>query len=89
MSNKLRVWWVPQVPCDPFYVGIDSIKEGVKLMNTLADYDAFQYDKNIKPDYSNAGGIDMFEDGKWCSWMDNETGEDDPVAYLERNSNEH
>ena len=35
------------------------------LMDTLADYDLFQLEHNIKPDYSNAGGIEVFEDGEW------------------------
>jgi len=41
-----------------FRVDVDSVDEGVKLMTVLADYDAFQYDNNIKPDYSNIGGLE-------------------------------
>ncbi len=80
---KLRVWWIPQVPMKPFYVPVSSLEEGAKLLDVLAAYDMFQFENNVKPDYCNVGGLDVFEDGEWCSWMDEETGEDDVHAYLE------
>ena len=91
MKNKMRVWWIPQVPMKPFIVGVDTVEEGVKVLNILADYDQFQYDNNIKPDYSNVGGVEVFDinddtdgvDGSWVDWYDPETGEDDPYIYLE------
>lgn len=87
---KLRVWWVPQVPMKAFLVEVSSVKEGVKIMDTLAQYDIFQYENNIKPDYSNVGGLMMFDpndttdgpDGSWVDWYDEETGIDDPREYL-------
>jgi hypothetical protein len=85
--KKLRVWWVPQVPMNAFYVDVDSVKEGVKIMDILADYDSFQFDNNVKPDYSNVGGLQMFEDGEWVDWYDEETGCDDPMEWLEAQGN--
>jgi hypothetical protein len=79
---KLRVWWIPQVPGTPFYVDVDSVEEGVKIMNVLAAYDQFQFDNNIKPDYADVGGIEMLEEGEWCSWCDYELEIDDPIEYL-------
>ena len=91
MSKKLRVWWIPQVPMKAFTVEISSLEEGVKIMDVLAKYDDFQYKNNIKPDYCNVGGINQWSedcDGEgnpgWESWHDEETGEDDPVKFLER-----
>jgi len=89
-KSKLRVWWIPQVPMRAFRVDVDSVDEGVKLMTVLADYDAFQYDNNIKPDYSNIGGLEMFDtqdttdspEGSWCNWYDDETDEDDPYEFV-------
>jgi hypothetical protein len=90
MKNKLQVWWVPQVPMKAFTVDVETVAEGVKIMDTLASYDIFQYENHIKPDYSNAGGLNMWDedcDGEgtpgWVSWQDDETGEDDPQAWLE------
>ena len=72
------------MPMDRFFVPVKSIAEGVKVMDVLAQYDMFQLENNIKPDYCNAGGIEIFEDENgWMNWYDEETGEDDPSAWLE------
>lgn len=82
MSVKLKVWWIPQVPMKAFEVEVSSVTEGAALLDTLGRYDAFQFANNIKPDYSNAGGLVMLEDGEWVDWYDEESGEDDPRAYV-------
>ena len=41
---KLRVWHILQVPMKPFIAEVASVEEGVRLMDALADYDAFQHD---------------------------------------------
>lgn len=86
MSKKLRVWWIPQVPMEPFHVDVSSLQEGVLLLNTLAQYDIFQLENNIKPDYCNAGGIEQLNENtnEWDDWEDDVSGEDDPIAYLEQ-----
>jgi hypothetical protein len=89
-NKKLQVWWIPQVPGKPFHVSVDSVQEAAKIMRILADYDAFQFEHNIKPDYSNAGGLlqwDEDSDGEgkagWVDWYDEETGIEDPEEYIE------
>ncbi len=64
-EGDLRVWWIPQVPMKAFRVDIETVEEGKKLLTVLADYDIFQFENHVKPDYSNAGGIECFEDGEW------------------------
>lgn len=66
---KYRLWWVPQLPMKPFIVPIESIEQGKWLLDVLADYDAFQFEENVKPDYSNAGGIEEWDEGEqeWLS----------------------
>jgi len=93
MTHKvgdLQVFWVPQVPMKAFEVGVSSIEEAVKIMETLADYDAFQYENRIKPDYCNTGWLsrwvsDSNGEGNpgWEDWYDEESGIDDPRKYLE------
>jgi hypothetical protein len=93
---KLRVWWIPQVPMKPFYVDVASIEEGAKIIQVLCDYDVFQFENNVKPDYTNVGGLQMFDpqddtdspEGSWVDWCDEETGEDDPFVYLEAKTND-
>jgi len=83
MGEKLKVWWVPQVPMKSFEVPVASVAEAAKLLDVLADYDAFQFENNVKPDYCNVGGLlTLDEDGEWVDWYDHETGEDDPREYV-------
>lgn len=74
-SGDLRVYWFPQVPGKAFRVPVASPSEAQKLMTVLADYDIFQFKNRIKPDYCNAGGLEVFEDGEWCEW-NSEDGDD-------------
>jgi hypothetical protein len=77
--GALRVWWIPQIPGKPFRVSVASVEQAAFLLNTLAQYDLFQFENNIKPDYSNASGLECFSqdcDGEWCEWYDEETGGD-------------
>jgi len=83
MVNKLRVCWVPQVPMNAFYVDVVSVEEAAKIMDILARYDLFQFENKVKPDYCNFGGLEMFEDGEWIGWEDEETGISDPIQYIE------
>lgn len=81
--NKLRVWWIPQVPGERFFVDVASVAEAKKMLNVLARYDAFQLEHNIKPDYSNVGGLEELVDGEWCEWSDDNGLDIDDVARLE------
>lgn len=72
-----------------FTVDVASVEEGVKIMDVLADYDRFQFENKVKPDYCNTGGLNQWDkdsDGEgtpgWCSWYDEETGDDDPAVWL-------
>lgn len=98
MSQKLRIWHIPQVPGKPFHVEVDTVEDGVKLMDALANYDLFQVENNIKPDYCNVQGmekydesltdqdlIDMDLDDRWVNWEFESEDEffDSPHDYLE------
>jgi hypothetical protein len=65
IQHPLRVWHIPQVPGKTYEVSVDSIEEGVKILDVLAKYDLFQYEENIKPDYCNAGGVEIMVNGEW------------------------
>jgi len=81
-KGDLRVWWIPQIPMKAFHVPVKSISEAKLILNTLADYDLFQWRNKVKPDYSNAGGLEIYggNDGGvtesgWEEWY-NEEGYD-------------
>lgn len=83
-KGDLKVWWIPQVPMKPFEYKVSTPEEGFILLDALAKYDLFQLENEIKPDYSNAGGlmefdeemIDLDEDSDgWSDWY-SQFGED-------------
>jgi hypothetical protein len=69
-EGSLRVWWIPQIPMSPFFVEVEDLKQAKLILNTLAKYDIFQFENRIKPDYANAGGLEVYRDGDWEEWED-------------------
>lgn len=82
MSEQLRVWWIPQVPMKAFYVPVKNIIEARLILDTLANYDIFQFENNIKPDYCNAGGLEVFDKDyyEWVTWYDEEGNSIDEIT---------
>lgn len=66
----IRVWWSPQIPGPRFCTPVADLAQAKLLLTTLARYDLFHLEHNIKPDFANAGGLEVFEDGEWCEWVD-------------------
>lgn len=87
---KLRVCHYPQIPCEPFIVEVKDLEQAKFIYDTLANYDLFQYENNIKPDYANATVVEQWDDEgqEWLEWMDEETGIDDINEYFESLSSE-
>ena len=80
---KLRVWWIPQVPMESFTVEVRNLREARLLLNTLAKYDQFQLDHNVKPDYTNTGGVHVFNqdgDNEWTDWWSDDGEEFDNLT---------
>lgn len=75
-AGDLKIWWIPQVPMKAFEVSVPELNTASLLLDTLAKYDLFQFEKGVKPDYCNAGGLLVFEDGDWCDWRCPRTGVD-------------
>lgn len=71
-KNSLRVWHIPQVPGKPFHVEVKSIEEAARMLRALANYDLFQYENKIKPDYANAQGLEVFDGTGWSEWYSQE-----------------
>lgn len=63
-TNKLRVWWIPQVGAseEAFYIPVNTVEDGKKIMDMLSAYDAYQLQNRIKPDYCNTGGIQIWNE---------------------------
>jgi len=68
-EGDLRLWWIPQLGMEgSFHYPIKSVAEAKHMLDALAMYDLFQYEHKIKPDFSNCGGLEVFEDGEWYDW---------------------
>jgi len=78
-KGDLKVWWIPQVPMKPFEVPVKNIDEAILLLKTLALYDIFQFENNIKPDYCNAGGLQIYEDGEWIDYYSEDSQDIDEI----------
>lgn len=80
-----RVWWIHNVPGEPFYVPVWTLEEAALILNTLGAYDA-----SLPYSVCNAGGLESWagddEEGNhaWESWCDEKTGIDDPIQYVEQ-----
>lgn len=70
--QRLRVWHIPQVPGTPFYVEVPSIETAKLVLNVLAEYDTFQLNHHIKPDYCNTQGLEQYDvvEKTWYEWED-------------------
>lgn len=89
--GDLKVCWFPQVPCKAFEVPVKTPSEGAFLMDVLARYDWFQLENRIKPDYSNAGVLRVYDAGSdgegnpgWVDWHDEEGNDPDDSPEIER-----
>jgi len=71
-EGQLRVWHIPQVPMYAFHIYVSSVKEAKLVLEALAIYDLFQLQYKIKPDYSNAQGLEIWDGKEWIEWEDEE-----------------
>ena len=85
-AGDLRVWWIPQVPMKAFRANVRDLREARLLIDTLADYDNFQFENGVRPDFANVGGLEVFDEESrdWIDWYHPETG-DDFVGYIAEN----
>ena len=74
---------MPQVPGSPFCVMVDTVTEGQRLLQVLAEYDMFQHYHNIKPDYCNAGGLAIWNasDQEWEDFDPDDPGAFEQLVY--------
>jgi hypothetical protein len=75
-EGDVQVWWIPQIPMTAFIANVSTIEEGWRICDVLAFYDLFQLKHHVKPDYSNAGGVRILENGDWTDVEENDWKED-------------
>ncbi len=62
-GETLRVWWIPQV-CrwTPSWSTSTASRRRRTSPRCSRRYDLFQYEKRVKPDYSNSGGVEAWDE---------------------------
>jgi hypothetical protein len=73
-----RVWWIINPPSKPIFTNVASPLEG----HLRIEAEATRQLKNPRI-HSNAFGLEIFEDGEWCEWYD-EQGRDVSEAFEHR-----
>lgn len=80
VDGDLRIWWIPQVgsAIKPFHVHVRSLVEAHRVLRMLGEYDLFQFENRIKPDYANTGGLEVYiaDTSEWVEWYNEESGDE-------------
>ena len=73
-EGQLRVWWIRNVPNEPDLYDVANIQEAIAVIeeNTGLDLNAPQVT-------SNAGGLEVYEDGEWVEYYDEEGRDIDEI----------
>ena len=93
-TGDLRVWHIPQIgsKAGTFHVPVKTVEDGMLVMDVLANYDLFQFENNIKPDYANANGLERFDEADidiaegmdgWTDWLDEDGNDVDDLRRLQ------
>jgi len=65
--RKMRVWWIRNFPGTPEYHPVKSVQEAIEVIKKLAENDL----KNAEVT-DNACGLEIFKDGEWIEYYDEE-----------------
>lgn len=71
---KLRVWWIREVPNEPEYFEVADVDEAIAKLKELERADLAN--RFIQ---TNAGGLEVFEDGEWTEYYDEEGRDIDDI----------
>lgn len=65
---------------EQFVVPVRDLYEARRVIDMLTRYDEFQLAHNIKPDYTNAGGLQTWDGDEWVDW---ESADGDTIDTIE------
>jgi hypothetical protein len=70
-TAKFKAWYIPQVPMKAFEVYAETADEAQAALDLITDFSIFEFDNHIKPDYSDAGGVEEWDEADQ-EWFDYE-----------------
>jgi hypothetical protein len=71
----------------PFHVPVKSVAQAKLVIKILADYDRFQFEMKVKPDYANASGLEVYCTSGWQEWYDRNSYSIDDVMLQDSLNN--
>ena len=83
--EKLRLCYVHNVPNNPVFIDVDSVKQAINIKEVIANVMLDLQENNQIPDFSNVFWLEVLEDDEWTEWTEwtNEDGESfDEVSEL-------
>lgn len=63
--GQIRVWHEPKISGERFTILAKNPAEAMKFLDIIADYDIFLTDKNIREEYSNNSGFEVWNGSNW------------------------
>lgn len=88
MTEKYKIWYIPQIPMPPWELEIDDLETAKLVLNSVIDFSIFEYVNRVKPDYADVAGISRWEeDGEggfdWFELDEDEWREEAAFAVFE------
>lgn len=72
-EGDLSVWWIRNPPAPAEFWSVASVEEAVRILKETATNDiAMGVQVNV-------AGVEVFEDGEWCEWYDEDGNDIDAV----------
>lgn len=68
-ATRFKIFYIPQVPMPAFEREYEDFETAKEVLNAIINFSIFEYDNNVKPDYSDVAGISYWEEAEQ-DWED-------------------
>lgn len=68
-ATRFKIWYIPQVPMPAFEREYGDFETAKEVLNAIINFSIFEFDNNVKPDYSDVAGISFWEEAEQ-DWED-------------------
>lgn len=68
-ATRFKIFYIPQVPMPAFEREYEDFETAKEVLNAIINFSFFEYDNNVKPDYSDVAGISYWEEAEQ-DWED-------------------
>lgn len=61
-ATRFKIFYIPQFPMPAFEREYEDFETAKEVLNAIINFSIFEYDNNVKPDYSDVAGISYWDD---------------------------